>query len=375
MKKNSALWVVGLGIPLLAGIFFTSFRQRPNNLIIGAALPLTGDLAFFGAPEKYAVQMAVEDLVKANTLKKDQVKIRIEDSRSTAKDGVSAVRKLLESNPKAVITSLTMISMPAAPILADRAIPQIALSVDPEIQKQAPTVHRLYYGFEDEMKAISEYAKSVNAKRVAIAWINTPELKSSIDLVLKPELQANGIVLSGSSPHTFSTTDFRSIMASLAATKPDLLILQDFGSLLPAMVDAARSQGMLNLVGGIGFMSSKEEAREQLSGIPFTLPKFLLNNNSNYQDFNSRFKRYSGGKTATYDIVFTYDATSILGHAVAKSMKTGQNLNSELSSIKSFRGIAGDLLIRDRALKVPLGWGQFSQQGRLVPKSKPGFAQ
>jgi ABC-type branched-subunit amino acid transport system substrate-binding protein len=366
-KTISIISLTALSAAVIGAFLASTIKERNNNYIVGTVLPLTGDLAFFGQPQKYAIQMAKADLENSGVLQKNMLEIQIEDSRSTAKDGLSAVRKLLPSRPKAVVTSLTLVSLPAVPILSGLSIPQIALSVDPDIQNRAPRVYRLYYGFEDEMKAIADYAIRRKAKSVAIAWINTPELQSSIDTILKPQLKLAGITLVGSSPHTFTTSDFRSTMASFADKKPDLVILQDFGLLLPAMVEAARSQGLQDLVGGIGFMSSSEKDRSKLANIPFALPKFLVEDTQGFQEFERRFKNISGGKSATYDVVFTYDAISILGTAISGSQKSGKDLNSILANTSRFKGIAGDLTIEDRAMRVPLSWGVFSPNGELVP--------
>lgn len=370
MKKKHLYLAFAL-VGAVAGVVgFVNLRNRQSIVLAGAVLPLTGDLAFFGNPEKFALQMAIQDLEKTNVLKKGQLYFEIEDSRSSPKDGITALRKLLVTPPDAVITSLTMVSLPAIPILQEKAIPQIALSVHPNIQNKSTNIFRLYYGFEDEMSALADYAKRKGVKTVAIAWINTPELEASINDVLRPKLKEKGIALVGSSSHTFGTTDFRSIMIDLASKKPDLLILQDFGPLLPAMVEAANNQGLKKLVGGIGFMSSPEAERFKLSGIPFVLPKFLIDNTSSYEDFNQRFKDFSGGGTATYDVVFTYDAASIFGKAAAQARQKRVSLSKTLSEMSRFKGISGDLTIKNRALQVPLGWGEFNQQGALQPIKK-----
>jgi ABC-type branched-subunit amino acid transport system substrate-binding protein len=133
------------------------------------------------------------------------------------------------------------------------------------------------------------------------------------------------------------------------------------------MVEAARSQGLQDLVGGIGFMSSNKRDRSKLANIPFALPKFLIEDTQGFQDFERRFKNISGGKSATYDVVFTYDAISILGTAISSAQKSGKDLNSILANTSRFKGIAGDLTIENRAMRVPLSWGVFSPNGELVP--------
>lgn len=365
MKKQRTVWWFGAALFVSAiGIaFIYSYKNTKNkSVLVGAALPLTGQLSYFGQPERLAIEMARNDFLSVP--RSIDLQLGIEDSRSSAKDGVSAVQKLVSMEPAAVITSLTLVSMPAQPILSDRGIPQIALSVHPGISKDENTF-RFYYGFDTEFLRILDHAKSIGAKRIAISWINTPELDDAIESVLKPVSAQLGMELVASVPHTFTESGFRDKMASIAAAAPDILILEDFGQFLPAMVEAARSQGLSELVGGIGFLTSQQDSRGRLADIPFVAPAYIVARGKSFVEFENRFRKFSNGLEASYDVVFTYDAAMNTFSAIEAAHNKSKKLKDELQSITQYAGVAGSVKVSMRAIEVPIAWARYSLEGNI----------
>jgi branched-chain amino acid transport system substrate-binding protein len=370
------LWLIVAFFGIISSVILTrsmSLRDggpQPGSrksVTVGAILPLTGELASFGQGSSLAMALALEDLVAEKILDSGEVHLTVEDSRSSAKDGVAALRNLLQSRLDAVLAWSTFVSMPLIPIVTRENIPFIPLSVHPTIQNLDERVFRFYPGLEDEMFEIANYADRMGAKKVAIVFINTPELEVAIKNALTSALQEKGISLVAMEPHTFSTTDFRSIMANIASKKPDLLIVEDFGPLLSAMVEAARNAGLENLVGGLGFMGAPESARSKLRGLPFVAPAAIVRNSSAFRKIAERYKERSSGATVTYDVLFTYDAMTILGRAIAESRRSGATLMSLLARNESFDGIVGRGGINQRAMKIPTAWGQFDETGQISP--------
>jgi branched-chain amino acid transport system substrate-binding protein len=373
---NHRFWIISAFFGIISAVILTrSMLVRDGgsqigsrkSVTLGAILPLTGELASFGQGSSLAIEMALEDLVAAKILDSGEVHLTVEDSRSSAKEGVSSLRNLLQSHLDVVLAWSTFVSMPLIPILTRENIPFIPLSVHPTIQNLDERVFRFYPGLEDEMFEIAHHADRMGAKKVAIVFINTPELEVAIKNAFTPALQEKGISLVAMEPHTFSTTDFRSIMANIASKKPDLVIVEDFGPLLPAMVEAARNAGLRDLVGGLGFMGAPESARSKLRGIPFVAPAAIVRNSPEFRAIAERYKERSSGATVTYDVLFTYDAVTILGRAIAESRRSDATLMSLLARNASFDGIVGKVEINERAMKIPTAWGQFDEAGQISP--------
>ena len=363
------LFLTVLAAIIVGGYFFNKFKHTTSEYaVVGAILPLTGDLGFFGKPEQVALDLALQDANSNIDKKTRKMELKIEDSRSTAKDGVSALQKILLEKPQAVLTSMTIISMSTQPILTNEQIPQIAQSVHPEIATLGKNVFRLYYGFEGEMYELADLAKIMGSKRVAVIWINVPECEAAIKNNLTPALEKNHAALVASIPYNFGTQDFKPLIAKIKAQNPDLLIIEDFGTLLPLIIETAKVAGfsISQMAGGIGFLSAMPDTRIKLTGIPFVCPSYLLDEPNAYKTFQERFRKASGGLDPSYDVVFTYDAFSFIAKAIheAKSLSK-EDINEAMTHITEFSGVAGNLRIVDRALIVPLSYGVFDDKGQL----------
>jgi branched-chain amino acid transport system substrate-binding protein len=348
----------------------TSQSRAPTTvsapILVGAVLPLTGGLAFLGSGERIAMGLAVAD-VNARP-GGPRLDIAFEDSKSTSRDGVTAAQKLLAAKPAAMVTSLTIVSLAANPILADAGVAQLALSVHPQITASAANLFRPYYGFETEMRAIADFVGKSGAKRVAALWINVPESQVAIDNYLTPALRAPGGDVVASLPFGFDTRDFKPLMAAIAAKRPDALVVIDFGNMVASIVEAARLQGIQNIIGSVGFVVTTPDGIKAVTGLPFAVPAFLLEENASFNAFRDRFKAASGGLDPNFDAVAAYDAVMLIAAGVQKvaGPVDAKSLLAALSTVREFNGIAGPLKMNDdRNMTVPIAFATFSAEGKL----------
>lgn len=100
MNKNS---FIAVGLLLVSGIAIPAWKHQgvgeQGVVQIGALFPLTGDASSYGQKGRRAIEMAVGDcnaqLDAANT----KVAAVFEDSKGSARDGVSAGQKLIAGLP------------------------------------------------------------------------------------------------------------------------------------------------------------------------------------------------------------------------------------------------------------------------------------
>ena len=101
---------------VLGGIIFkqSSEKEVVKSITIGAILPLTGPTAQLGQEEKKGLLMAMDELNSHSS--KPNFRLVVEDSKGTAKDGVVAAHKLIESDQAQIVfTSLTPVSQAIGP--------------------------------------------------------------------------------------------------------------------------------------------------------------------------------------------------------------------------------------------------------------------
>jgi len=342
-------------------------KQEPEVIKIGAILPLTGPLAFFGEPEKDVLLMATEEINSKGGIKGKQVNLLIEDSKSSAKDGVSALQNILLQKPVAVITSLTVVSNATQPILKSQQIPQIALSVHPTIAKQSEFTIRPYYGFEDEMRVIVDFLKKKNYKYVAILWANVPECEIAINEVLIPALKEIGGALIASENYSLNELNIKPQLVKIAAKKPEAILTMDFGNLMEVILREAQNLGIREkIIGGIGLFYAPPIESRLLEGIPFAGPSFIINAYESYLEFQKKFIEKTG-KNASYDVLYTYDAFNLLIEGISRGGVNPKNIISSIISIKEYKGTTGLMKIHsDGNVTVEIIMGYF-HDGKMKP--------
>jgi ABC-type branched-subunit amino acid transport system substrate-binding protein len=297
-------------------------------------------------------------------LKKDSPKVQIvfEDSRSTAKDGVSAYHKLRLQNIQYIITSLTIVSEAVRPLSEKDNVLQIALSVHPDIAKSSNTLLRIYYGLEDEMKLIADYLSEVGAKKVAALYVNTPEDDLAINYYFKSYLASKNIEFIGSETYEFADKSLRNQLIKLKALNPDFIMTIDFGYMYPTMLKEAQSLGIREkILGGLGMMTAPSMPTELTKDIVFASASFVIDPTERYLEFDKRYEQ-KYGKRVTFDGVYTYEAFYILHENLRMGTTRYENFLS-----RTFDGISGKMFIDSTGTaKVDISIAKFDNTGKIV---------
>src|SRR5262249_36698657 len=75
---------------IVGGAIYGLMRLAPDGgrFVVAALLPLTGDLAFFGGPEREVLLMETERVNREGGIRGRPIRLEIEDSKSSAREGV-----------------------------------------------------------------------------------------------------------------------------------------------------------------------------------------------------------------------------------------------------------------------------------------------
>ncbi|MFQ5455629.1 MAG: ABC transporter substrate-binding protein [Nitrospirota bacterium] len=198
---------------------------------IGAILPLTGNLAVLGEPEKNGMSLAVEEINTENSLNGKKIKIIFEDSMGKAKEGVTAVNKLIEIDKVSVLlASTTGISRSIAPIADSRRIPFLSLSMDPTIQKDSKYVFRLYESMGQEAEVLLSYFKDrKDINKVGILYVHHQGAEQQLNDYFIPSFKKMGIEVAVAETYEISEKDFKSHIAKIKASKVNYLLIIGYG--------------------------------------------------------------------------------------------------------------------------------------------------
>ncbi len=331
--------IIGIGDALSMG------RKPAESLTpisVGAILPLTGNSAFLGQDEKKVLDL----IQKTHHPNGRSVKIRIEDNKSTQKDSVSAYYKLRNEGISAFILSLTRSVEAVAPIgTTDKSI-MMGLSMSPKIAERSDFLFRVYYGTEAQLDKLIEYMKKRGFKRLAVLYIETPEMSATYIDVLPEIIKSRKLDINivATESFSFSGKEIKSAMAKIADKKPDVIIIEDYGSLYSQILEAASIYGVSDkLLGGIGFTAIPPQQIKMFEGIPFLLPKEMIYPTKEYQEMLSRFESEYGAKPLVgIDVLYTYYAAILLTDSLANLNDTdlsSERLKSEIRKVANKKNL------------------------------------
>ncbi len=198
-------------------------NENPQNkpvIKIGMMLPLSGDMAEYGAATKRAIEM-----VKADTADtKNYYKFILEDSGMDTAKASTIIRKLIFTDKiNAVMGYISSTAMVVAPIAQENKIPSIFFVSAPEAS-QGDYNFRLLPDIATAAEMIAKKIKSEKKKNIAIIYQNTPAMNYMVaDLVpvFKKELK---IVLNES--FVPDEKNFFALIQKIKRAKPDYIVFE-----------------------------------------------------------------------------------------------------------------------------------------------------
>jgi branched-chain amino acid transport system substrate-binding protein len=339
---------------LLGGCQF--FGGMPDTLKIGVAQPLTGGLGPLGNDLLNGVKLAVDELNKQGFKvggKSVTLEVVAMDDKANPEEGKRVAEQLVEAGVIAVVGHLNSgVSIPTAPIYAEKGIAQLAISTNPKYTELGfPTTLRLVANDNLQARAVGSYAAS-NIKGVKFAVVDdgTPYGKGLADAAAQ---QLNGkktIALRQSFDD--KTKDFTALADKLKADGIEVVLstLNDFQviALIDALkkidynkaitlmgTDTLKTTEMIKYAGEVGQMvctSPVLEAGEFAGGAAFLAA---------YQNAFKIAPAYGGH--------YAYDATHAIAAAVRRANSADpKKISATLRKLDAYAPITGSLKWDDK---------------------------
>lgn len=312
-----------------------------DTIKIGVAQPMSGPLAPLGKDMLNGVQMAVDEINKAG-LRIDGRPVKLEvvsaDDKANADEGKKAAQQLIDAGVVAVVGHLNSgVSMAAAPLYAEKHIPQLAISTKPEYtQMGLDTTFRLVANDAIQSKAMGSYAASqIAGSAYAVIDDATPYGKGLADLAAgEITKQKKAVALRKSLDD--KTTDFSKLLPELKAAKVDVIVttLNDFQ--VVALIDQLAKAGMtdMRILGGDTIKTDKlVKGALPIRGVYATSPIIEPREFNSGRDFLTRFRQATKGEPV-YGAHYAYDAVHVLVAAIKRAETVdGAKLTAELKRI------------------------------------------
>ena len=321
MKLKYAL----LGLSLAIG---TAYAAEPMSVTIGSAAPMSGPQASFGQDNTNGVRMAIDDL-NAEHFKIGghavQWKIDAEDDQADPKQATTVAQKFVDEKVNGVVGHLNSgCTFPATRIYQNAGIPNITpSSTDPKIAKQGfDTFFRIIANDNALGAGLANYAKQkMHAKTVAVIDDRTAYGQGVADVFAKTA-KKDGMKVVDREYTNDKATDFSAILTKIKSEHPDVIFYGGMYSQAGPMLRQIQQLGIkAKFMGGDG-ICAPELAKLAGDAADITVCAEGGAPIDQMPGGKAWLKRYDakfGASAFQIYSPYSYDATMVLAHAMAKA--------------------------------------------------------
>jgi branched-chain amino acid transport system substrate-binding protein len=369
----------------------TITAQAPGlrgEILIGALLPLSGDLASEGPLNRVATEMAIEDLnsyVKSLGLP-IMFRLVVEDSATDPKTALEKLQALYARGVRAVVGPMTsaevrnlksyadgnkIVVCSQSSTAPDLAVPDYIFRDVPNDRYQGRAIARLMYDY--------------GVRYVYILYRNDAWGKGLADATSARFKEIGGTILAnvGYDP---KKSDFSAELSAAASTVKDainrygaskvgvLLISFEEGGVITAQAAGYSDLMSITWFGSDGTaVNSKilEQAGVQLVKVKHLATIFAPTESPKFTDFVNRFKAKTGELPGTYPAT-AYDCVWLLGLAIIQAGKyDGEAIRNALPAVaKTYFGVSGWTLLDDNGDRAG---GDYDVWAVVLKDGKPSW--
>lgn len=290
---------------------FTCAKKEAGEIRIGVIGPFTGDGATYGEAMKRGFELAFE--------KDENIRLIYEDSKLSAKDGVTAIQKLISADKVKIVlgAAASSVTIAMAPIAdKNKVILFSSISTSDDLKTAGKYFFRNVPRNEYQGNTAAQFLfASLDKKNVAVLKKNDEYATNlSNSFIAEFEKLGGSVVLNEA--YEPGTNDFKTVLSKIKKANADAIYspgnYQEVGILLKQIVELG-----LNtiLVGGDGSYSPEliNIAGNAAEGSYYTL--MAVRKNAYYHGFHNRFLTKYNKEPDVYD-AYAYEAASIILIAV-----------------------------------------------------------
>ena len=338
--------LAALAAGLVASTLLLSGCDNPPDTIkIGVAQPLSGNLAALGQDLHNGVKLAVAELNKEGfQIKGKPVTIEIVamDDRSDPATGVEVAKQMVEAGVVAVIGNLNSgVSIPAAPVYAEKNIAQLAISTNPKFTELSlATTFRLVANDNLQARAIGSFAANqLNATKFAVVDDGTTYGKGLAEgAAVELKKAKKEIVVTYSSDD--KTTAFDELAGKIKAGNVEVVVSTQGDFQILALLEALKKVDYTNIsiLGGDTIKTTTMlKGIDMVKGLYATSPILDAKEFVNGKQFLTKYQDAYKVEPA-YGGHYTYDAMYILAGAMRRANSVQPKKITE--TLRTFDGYA-----------------------------------
>ncbi len=374
-KKRNMVLISFLVIVILlvAAVVLWRINQSRTELVLGAIMPLTGDLATYGRPVKEGMETAVAEINSSGGIAGKPVKIVFEDDAGNPTQAVNAFQKLVDYDMVPIVLGpLTSgASLATAPIAESRKVVQLStIAGTIKLSDAGDYVFRLFPSDEFQGAYIGEAgAETFKSKRAAIVYVKNAYGEGIKGIVRKAYVAKGGTIV-GEESVPEGGTDFNAQIAKVRLAKPDLIFgLLYYNEGAQFLVQLKQQRLDVRVLGGdawfgpIGQIAGDAARLLVFSSVAFG-PNYA--DSPKMQSFISGFRAKHGYEPDSY-CATGYDAVYAAKYAIDKSGFSSEQIKNSLYHVE-FDGALGRVKFNSNGDNVGAKFSLFKiENNKAVP--------
>jgi branched-chain amino acid transport system substrate-binding protein len=323
-----------------------------NVIKVGFIGPLTGDVSDLGQPEQRITELAVDEINASGGINGKQLEVIYEDGKCDGADGATAAQKLISVDGVQAILggSCSGEALAAVPIgTAAKVVMLSAVASSPKLTGISPYFFRDYPSDSTQGKVLADAAYNMKHWKSVAIIEEQADYSVGVDTVFTQEFGTFGGKATTQSFPTGST-DFRSILTTLRAQKPDALFIDSLGSDSGSMI----LQQIENLGWNVPLITNDTVAGDLSKLTAYTARlEGTLTAEFGVDATNPKYQHLLQAYTAKYGSAFAYasygqteyDAVYLLRDGLLAVGSNGQALAAWSRTISNWQGASGLITI------------------------------
>lgn len=323
--------------------------QKEETIKIGAILPLTGEgVPDQGQASQKAITLAEDEINSRGGIDGKKLEVIFEDSQCDAKNGVTAITKLINIDRVNFIIGDICDSVTAAimPIAEQHKFVLITPgSTSPTISDAGDYIFRFWFSENDLGSMVAETAYDMGKRKIAILYINNAWGEAQREGVKKRFEELGGKIISEQVVDP-KNVDYRTEITKAEQYKPDAYYIGLHPDGLVMSMKRLRELGINKTVfshgGLVGSTQILGMGGNLLEGI---IAPFVYNQNTT---FVMKFvEKYNEKPGITADS--SYDAVFVVSKIIEETGKSdSETIKNGLNKIMNYKGASGSITVDEK---------------------------
>jgi len=359
MNTTTKTILVVLVIAIIGTALFLAPKKSEETIVLGATLPLSGDLAFLGEGYRNGMELALSEL-KDTTFTYTAV---YEDDKFSPATAATTANKLISVD---VVDGLFSFGSPVgnvvSPLAEENGIVHInGIASDQNVSEGNYNFVHWTPPYEESKLLMSEMKKR-GIDSVAMFITNQPGTLAVANQV-KADFEKNGVTLVGAEMFNPGETDMRTHVAKLKDVDADIYMLVAMSPELELLTKQIKDQGITTPLTSI-------ESFEWTTQPELFEGMWYVNAADASEEFVAKYTNAYGispsvGAANGHDAVMLFvEAVENAAHGTMKP--TQEEIKNALLAIKNHKGAVGELSVDANGLVVSQAVVRTIENGKPV---------